>query len=141
MRHGESATRQIFDATRWIFDSTRRIFGATWRIHCVRGSLHLTAMCAHAAYSDVPDGYAGSGNLNSDPLFVNAAHGDFTLQATTPCKNAGSGTMPDDIGDLDWDNITSEPVPLDLASGARVNVTIDMGAYEIQAGHGGGGDD
>ena len=85
-------------------------------------------------YSDVQDGYAGTGNLNSDPLFVNAAHGDFTLQATSPSKNAGSGTMPDDIGDLDWDTITSEPVPLDLAGGPRVNIFIDMGAYELGAG-------
>lgn len=44
--------------------------------------------------------------------------------------------MPDDVGDLDWDSVTSEPVPKDLAGGGRVNVIIDMGAYEIQAGNG-----
>lgn len=84
-------------------------------------------------YSDVQGGWSGSGNINSDPLFVNASGGDFRLQSSTPCDNIGNGTMPDDAGDLDWDGVTSEPVMLDLAGGARVNVTLDMGAYEIQA--------
>jgi len=44
--------------------------------------------------------------------------------------------MPDDVGDLTWDTITSEPVQVDLGGGTRVNLVIDMGAYEIQAGGG-----
>jgi hypothetical protein len=30
-----------------------------------------------------------AGSLNSDPLFTNAAGGDFTLQASSPCRDAG----------------------------------------------------
>jgi hypothetical protein len=51
---------------------------------------------------------------------VNAAGNDYRLQSSTPCDNVGSGTMPDDVGDLDWDTITTEPVPLDLAGGGRL---------------------
>lgn len=91
-------------------------------------------------YTNVQGGYTGTGNINSDPVFVNASGGNYKLQSTTPCDDVGNGTMPDDLGDLDWDSITSEPVPFNLAGGARVNVTIDMGAYEIQYSGGGGPD-
>jgi len=87
-----------------------------------------------ATYTNVQGGYPGTGNLNSDPLFVNPSGNDYMLQSSTPCDNVGSGTMPDDIGDLDWDTITSEPVPVDLAGVNRVVFTIDMGAYEMQPG-------
>ena len=44
------------------------------------------------AYSDVDqDGYAGSnGNIRQDPLFVNAASGNFRLQPTSPCIDAAT---------------------------------------------------
>lgn len=85
-------------------------------------------------YTNVQGGYTGTGNINSDPVFVNASAGDYSLQSSTPCDNVGNGTMPDDLGDLDWDTITSEPVPLDLAGNIRAVFAIDMGAYEVQPG-------
>lgn len=93
---------------------------------------------SNATYSNVQGGWTGTGNMNSDPLFTDVGSGDYRLQQNTPCDNVGSGTMPDDVGDLDWDTITSEPVPFDLAGIARVQFSvIDMGAYEV--GYSGGG--
>ena len=92
------------------------------------------ALVTNATYSDVQGGWTGTGNLNSDPVFVNPSANDYKLQASTPCDNVGGSGLPDDLGDLDWDTITTEPVPLDLAGGIRAVYTIDMGAYEIQPG-------
>lgn len=39
--------------------------------------------------------------------------------------------LPTDVADIDWDNDTSEPVPLDLARNARKVVALDIGAYEL----------
>jgi hypothetical protein len=108
-----------------------------WGNTAIKGGneiFNVPAATTAATYSNVQGGWTGTGNLNADPLFVNASGNDYKLQGTTPCDNVGSGTLPDDVGDLDWDTITSEPVPVDLAGGARVNVIIDMGAYEIQVG-------
>jgi len=64
--------------------------------------------------SDVAGGFVGTGNIDSDPLFVGAS--DFHLQGTSPCKNAGQTmALPLDIADLDWDGNTTEQTPLDLA--------------------------
>ncbi len=43
-------------------------------------------------YSDIQDGYAGTGNINADPLFVNAAGGDVHLKSGTPCIGAGTAS-------------------------------------------------
>ena len=67
-------------------------------------------------YSDVQDGYAGAGNLNADPLFVNLAAGDLHLTASSPCVDAG---------------IASDSLPAtDLDGKKRVVGTPDLGAYE-----------
>ena len=77
-------------------------------------------------YSDIQGGYAGTGNLDIDPLFVDAAGGDLHLQSTgghwtsggwvpdagnSPCINAGDPAS-------DYSN---EPEP----NGGRIN----MGAF------------
>ena len=43
-----------------------------------------------ATYSCVRGGYPGTGNIDSDPLFVDAASGDVSLQAGSPCIDAGT---------------------------------------------------
>lgn len=62
-------------------------------------------------YSDIEGGYAGTGNINSDPLFTSftagdkAANndpktsGDFHIQSGSPCRNTGTntGAPADDI--------------------------------------------
>jgi len=37
--------------------------------------------------------YPGSNNITSDPLFINPSNGDFRLQATSPCIDAGHPTL------------------------------------------------
>ena len=48
-------------------------------------------------YSDIKGGYAGIGNINSDPLFVR--EGTYQLAANSPCINSGtsSGALNTDI--------------------------------------------
>ena len=48
---------------------------------------------ATVTYSTVQGGFTGTGNLNSDPLFVNPATGDFHLQTNSPAKNSGDPTI------------------------------------------------
>ena len=38
-----------------------------------------------ATFTDVEGGYAGAGNIDADPEFVNAIGGDFHLGSTSPC--------------------------------------------------------
>ncbi|AFZ36389.1 polymorphic outer membrane protein [Stanieria cyanosphaera PCC 7437] len=68
-------------------------------------------------YSIVEGDYLGKENLNSDPLFVDAATGNFRLQANSPGIDAGNNVF-----------VTTE---IDLAGNQRIiNQTVDLGAYE-----------
>jgi hypothetical protein len=63
----------------------------------------------------------GTGNIGSDPLFLNAGSHDFHLQSNSPCVNAGdSSAVPFDLNK-------------DLDGGPRFLGTppvVDMGVYE-----------
>jgi hypothetical protein len=68
----------------------------------------------------VETGGGGIGNLGGDPLFVDAAHGDYRLRHSSPCINAGTNGV--------W---TLGAV--DLNGQARVYPAggrVDIGAYE-----------
>jgi hypothetical protein len=68
-------------------------------------------------------------NISLDPVFVDAANGDFRLQSDSPCIDAGTNT------------ITDYEFPLaDLAGNYRIwdgdgneSVIVDMGPYEYGA--------
>ncbi|MBL9121333.1 MAG: hypothetical protein JNL80_15605 [Phycisphaerae bacterium] len=84
-------------------------------------------------YSDVQGLTTGTGNINLDPQFENAAGGDYRLQVTSPCIDKGNnGAVP--VGtttDLDrlarFVDIASAP---DGGSGSAP--IVDMGSYEEQ---------
>ena len=85
-------------------------------------------------YSDVSGGFAGTGNINSDPLFVTLAQassgnpttaGNFHLQAASPAKNVGTATgAPAD--DIDGDARSSVDMGSDEDVGAN---TVPVGGY------------
>jgi parallel beta-helix repeat protein len=109
------------------------------------------------SYSDVEGGEAGvyvfgacelvwgPGNIDADPLFVDADGGDYHLSGDSPCIDAGCNWgVPPDVADLDDDADTSEITPLDLDgegrffddpdtvdTGCGCPPLVDMGAYEF----------
>jgi len=87
---------------------------------------------AIVTHSLIEGGYVGDGNLNVDPLFVDAADGDYALASNSPAIDEGdSALLSADIPDLDGDGNTTEPAPLDLVGNQRVvGESVDMGAYE-----------
>jgi trimeric autotransporter adhesin len=71
-------------------------------------------------YSILKGGFAGEGNLDADPLFINAATDNYQLQACSPAINAGLAW----IGSLTYDI---------LGNNRPAFGGFDMGAYERQA--------
>ncbi|MDP8268418.1 MAG: T9SS type A sorting domain-containing protein [Candidatus Tenebribacter davisii] len=43
-------------------------------------------------YSNIQGGYTGEGNIDADPLFVDAINGDYHLSENSPCIDAGDPT-------------------------------------------------
>jgi hypothetical protein len=96
-------------------------------------------------YSAVLGGHAGTGNINADPCFVNAAGGNLRLGPNSPCIDAGdNNSVPADTTDLDNDGNTVESIPFDLNgfprfvddictadTGNGTSPIVDMGAYEF----------
>jgi hypothetical protein len=85
-------------------------------------------------YSNVTGGYAGDGNINSDPLFVNVAAHDFDLASGSPCTDAANnaavpaGVVTDILGRPRFVNDPFKP-----DSGVGPPPVVDMGAYEHQS--------
>jgi hypothetical protein len=98
------------------------------------------------AYCNVEGGWPGQGNIDVDPLFVDAGNGDLRLLPGSPCIDAGHNwAVPVDVRDIDGDGNTSELIPLDLDghdrfaadpiepdTGCGAPAVVDMGAYEHQ---------
>jgi hypothetical protein len=71
---------------------------------------------AHTCTTPLP---AGDGNLTNDPQFVDAPSGDFRLEASSPCVDAGI-------------NLPILFDATDLGGNTRViNNLVDIGAYEL----------
>lgn len=58
--------------------------------------IFLTTSSVEVTYSDVESGWAGTGNIDSDPLFVDPDNGDYHLQLASPCIDVGDPTFPFD---------------------------------------------
>ncbi len=72
-----------------------------------------------ATYSCIQDGDAGTGNISSDPCFVDAANHDYHLKPNSPCINTGDP------------NFIPEPNETDIDGEPRVMLDrVDMGADE-----------
>jgi hypothetical protein len=70
---------------------------------------------------------SGVGNVNANPMFVDAASNDYRLSAGSPAINAGDTATEPPV--FPGDSNTS----FDLAGNPRVHgIRIDMGAYENQ---------
>jgi predicted outer membrane repeat protein len=76
---------------------------------------------SNVTYSDVQGDFAGVGNIDADPLFVEPP-GDLSLQATSPCVDTGTDASATEYGSVISDiNGVTRP----QGSG------YDMGAYEL----------
>ena len=112
-------------------------------------------------YSDFQGGWPGTGNLSSDPLFVDAVgpdgqagteDDDLRLRRGSPCIDRGDNlAVPADHADLDGDGDLDERTPLDFAGAPRFlddpstpnlgvpdppayPAVVDVGAYEFVPG-------
>ena len=71
------------------------------------------------SYSDIAGGFAGTGNINADPVYLNPASGDLRLSPASPAINAGT---------------TGASVPTTDFLGNPRDMPPDMGAYEYELG-------
>ncbi|MEM7309698.1 MAG: right-handed parallel beta-helix repeat-containing protein [Planctomycetota bacterium] len=82
------------------------------------GSIDGLGAAIDVAHCLVEGGFPGAGNLDTDPLFVQAVPGDFHLSLGSPCRDAGAPGAPAPTTDIDGD-----PRLIDGA--------VDMGADEV----------
>jgi len=61
-------------------------------------------------FTDVQGGWPGNGNIDVDPLFLDAPNDDYHLQESSPCINAGD---PDSAPDLDGTRADMGALPFD----------------------------
>jgi predicted outer membrane repeat protein len=101
-------------------------------LYLAHNSLDTTGIDgATVEYSDVQGGRNGvyvesdsvlnwsSGNIDADPLFADAGHGDYSLLLQSPCVDAGDP------------HYVPDPKSMDLAGSPRLfGPAVDMGAYE-----------
>ncbi len=91
-----------------------------WGNHSPSGpEIFKDSSCAlKVTFSAVKGGWKGAGNIDTIPLFVDPAHGDYHLTYTSPCLNAGYNLPGAD--------------PFDVEGDPRVaGGTVDMGADEF----------
>ena len=86
-------------------------------------------------YSLVEGGYGGfgTGNIDADPMFVNAASGDYSLMAGSPAIDAGSSTryVGGPLSDLAGNNRGQDDPDTADTGEVVIGLAIDIGAYEF----------
>ncbi len=68
------------------------------------------------SYSCIEGGLTGTGNIDEDPMFTDPDEGDYTLQADSPCIDAGDPLSP-----LDPDNTVADIGAFFYDQGSGVN--------------------
>lgn len=76
----------------------------------------------------------------NDPLFIDAkaatsaptSDGDYSVESSSPLRNAGGEFVPQDSHDLDEDGDVSEELPYDVRNWGRFSGIVDIGAYEFR---------
>jgi hypothetical protein len=86
-------------------------------------SIYNDGLAAIINYSIVQGGYAGTGNLDKDPLFTGIGSSDFHLQACSPAIDAGDNVG---VASTDYDGNTRI-----LNATGSPSAIVDMGAYEF----------
>jgi hypothetical protein len=80
------------------------------------------------SFSDCSGGFSGEGNIDADPLFVDAEGGDLHLQAGSPCIDAADGAAAPEF-DIEGNERVDDPDTPNTGVGPP---WADMGAYEFQ---------
>jgi hypothetical protein len=83
-------------------------------------------------YNDIQFGYAGTGNIDADPLFADPGNSDFHLMAGSPCIDAADNTTVPAWVTVDLDGkarFVDDLVTTDTGNGTPP--IVDMGAYEF----------
>ena len=110
-----------------VYDNYAWDGGGTWKATVCNSIVCGNTVSYAGSYPDHKNGI-WLASCDTDPLFVNAANGDYHLQATSPC--IGSGSLAYVVGATDLDG------------NPRVfNGHVDMGAYQtvaLQVSNGGG---
>jgi len=70
-------------------------------------------------YSDVKGGYQGIGNIDTYPIFVDTANGDYRLQEGSPCIDAGTALFI-------WEGDTL----VNMEPSEYIGIAPDIGAFE-----------
>ncbi len=101
-------------------------FGGTLR-NCIvwgntMGGNYANCQGGDIAYSCTTPLPAGIGNIDSDPLFVDASNNNYRLSADSPCINIGTNQ--------DWMLSATDPDGY-----SRIRYIVDMGAFEHELTH------
>ncbi len=85
------------------------------------------------SYSNIEGGFPGVGNIDADPLFVDAAQGDLRLLVKSPCSDAGTNAaVPEGITTDLAGNPRFVDTPYTPDTGNGTPPIVDMGAFEFQ---------
>lgn len=116
-RNFASAGSGLYDNTGSVATLTNCILWGNTGARQISGS-------ATVSYSDVQGGFSGTGNIDADPRFIDAANGDLRLSRGSPAIDTGTNTG---APSFDRDNLTRP-----IQSTGTSPATTDMGAYEFQ---------